>query len=166
MLACLPYLTRSPSFRARWPASPGAPSSSSFRAGRPPPPPVGSPLLPLLMLAGHRFRAGFCLRFATPFSPPFTRANTHHASIGRASALRGALRLLIQNARKLISQAEVSARGRPACRFYRIGGRSSQGLSPPLAVAMRPPLTASQLSKVRLRQGKKNTSNPLKIKGN
>ena len=32
--------------------------------------------------AGHRFRAGFCLRFATPFSPPFTRAITHHRSWG------------------------------------------------------------------------------------
>ena len=29
-------------------------------------------------VAGHRFRAGFWLRFATPFSPPFTRAITHH----------------------------------------------------------------------------------------
>ena len=128
VLACLPYFTRSPSFRLRWPACPGSPSSPSFRAGRPPLPPVGSPSLPLLTLPGHRFRVGFCLRFATPFSPPFTRASTHHLSIGRASAKRGTLALLIQNAIKLISPAEVSAGGRPAYRLRRREGRERQGL--------------------------------------
>jgi hypothetical protein len=102
--------------------------SPSFRAGRPPLPPVGSPSLPLLTPAGHRFRVGFCLRYATPFSPPFTRASTHHLSIGRASVKRGTLALLIQNAIKLISPAEVSAGGRPAYRLRRREGRDRQGL--------------------------------------
>ncbi len=35
--------------------------------------------------AEHWFRAGFCLHFATPFSPPFTRAITHHRGSGGGS---------------------------------------------------------------------------------
>ena len=72
----------------------------------------------LSQAAGHRFRAGFCLRFATPFSPPFTRAITHHwGTRNETCPLPPPVSTAQRAAIKLISPAEVSAGIKIAYRF-------------------------------------------------
>ena len=164
VLACLPYFTRSPSFRLRWPACPGAPLSPSFRAGRPPPPPVGSPSLPLLTLPGHRFRVGFCLRFATPFSPPFARANFAPCFCWIYSDPVGEAESAENNRFRADKPGGVVRRGQTSLQVTKARGAELSRASPPLAVTMRPPLTAPQLPVDRWRQGSEKTSKPLKIK--
>ncbi len=78
-------------------------------------------------VAGHRFRAGFCLRFATPFSPPFTRANTHHRGTGE-----GALVLICEHGSEGRHKTDKPGGGIRRVqnsfwvRYYR-GGRCRQG---------------------------------------
>ena len=116
----LPYFLRSPTFRARWPASPGAPLSPFFRAGRPPPPAGGSPSAALTGCRAQ-VQGGVLSPLRYAIQPALHPCQYAPSKNGKDDHHDDPWPRLKTNAIKLISPAEVSAGTKIAYRYSKPG---------------------------------------------